>query len=58
VARVALAEPEPVESVKSRIRVACKASLAAYKVPAKVVIATDEIYTARYKKSRQAEPGR
>lgn len=58
VARVALAEPEPVDSVKSRIRVACKASLAAYKVPAKVVIATDAIYTARYKKSRQAEPGR
>lgn len=58
VARVALAEPEPLDSVKSRIRVACKASLAAYKVPAKVVIATDAIYTARYKKSRHAEPGR
>lgn len=56
VARVALAEPESVDSVKSRIRVACKASLAAYKVPAKVVIATDAIYTARYKKSRQATP--
>jgi acyl-CoA synthetase (AMP-forming)/AMP-acid ligase II len=58
VARVALAEPEAVDSVKSRIRLACKASLAAYKVPAKVVIATDAIYTARYKKSRQADPGR
>ncbi|MGE3853028.1 MAG: class I adenylate-forming enzyme family protein [Planctomycetota bacterium] len=56
VARVALVEPESVDSVKSRIRVACKASLAAYKVPAKVVIATDAIYTARYKKSRQAGP--
>lgn len=58
VARVALAEPEPADRVKSRIRVACKASLAAYKVPAKVVIATDAIYTARFKKSRQSEPGR
>jgi acyl-coenzyme A synthetase/AMP-(fatty) acid ligase len=57
VARVALAQPEPVESVKSRIRQACKARLAAFKVPAKVVIATDAIYTARYKKSRKAEPG-
>jgi acyl-coenzyme A synthetase/AMP-(fatty) acid ligase len=57
VARVALAQPEPVESVKSRIRQACKARLAAFKVPAKVVIASDAIYTARYKKSRKTEPG-
>jgi hypothetical protein len=46
-----------VESVKSRIRQACKARLAAFKVPAKVVIASDAIYTARYKKSRKTEPG-
>jgi len=57
VARVALAEPEPLDSLKSRIRVACKASLAAYKVPSKVLIATDNIYTHRHKKNRRSEPG-
>ncbi|MEQ1804152.1 MAG: long-chain fatty acid--CoA ligase [Burkholderiaceae bacterium] len=57
VARVALAEPEAVDSIKSRVRLACRAKLAAYKVPAKVVIAEDALYTARYKKSRQAQPG-
>jgi len=56
VARVALAEPETVDSLKSRIRVACKASLAAYKVPSKVLIATDPIYTHRHKKNRRYEP--
>lgn len=58
VARVVLAQPEPADSVKTRIRMACKASLAAYKVPAKVVISQDALYTARHKKSRQAEAGR
>ena len=58
VARVALAEPEAVDSVKSRVRLACKAKLAAYKVPSKVVISDDALYTARYKKSRQAPSGR
>ena len=55
VARVALAKPEPVDSLKARVRLACRAKLAAYKVPAKVVISEDALYTARYKKSRQAE---
>lgn len=58
VARVTLTEPESVDSVKSRVRIACKAKLAGFKVPAKVVISTDALYTARYKKSRQAEPGK
>lgn len=58
VARVALAEPESVESIKSRVRLACRQRLAAYKVPTRVVIAEDALYTARYKKSRQAEPAK
>ncbi|EGJ11388.1 MULTISPECIES: fatty acid--CoA ligase family protein [Rubrivivax] len=58
VARVVLAQPEPVDGVKSRIRQACRAALAAYKVPAKVVIATEPIHTARHKKSRRADPAR
>lgn len=55
VARVALAEPEALDCVKSLVRQACRAKLAAYKVPAKVVIAKDALYTARHKKSRHAE---
>ena len=56
VARVVLAEREPLESVKARIRSACKQQLAAYKVPARVVISEGSLYTARHKKSRQAAP--
>lgn len=56
VARVALAEPEPLESVKTRIRIACKARLLAYKMPAKVLISEGPLYSARHKKSRQADP--
>ena len=44
-------------TVKPRISVVHKASLAAYKVPANVVTATDATCTDRYKKSRRAEPG-
>ena len=54
VARVSLVEPEPVDSLKTRLRQACKARLAAYKVPAKVIVTADPLYSARYKKSRQA----
>jgi acyl-CoA synthetase (AMP-forming)/AMP-acid ligase II len=56
VAKIALAEPEPVESLKSRVRQACRERLAAYKVPARVVITDAALYTARYKKSRQVTP--
>lgn len=56
VARVALAEPESVDSIKSRVRIACKERLAPYKIPTRVVIAQEALYTARHKKSRQAEP--
>ncbi|MFZ4498307.1 MAG: class I adenylate-forming enzyme family protein [Burkholderiales bacterium] len=55
VARVALAEPEPADTLKARIRQACKARLAAFKVPTKVFVSEDSLYTARYKKSRKAE---
>ena len=54
VARVVLAEPEPADAVKARVRAACRAGLAAYKVPAKVVVAERSLYTARQKKSRRA----
>jgi len=52
VARVALAQPEAPDLLKTRIRAACRARLAAFKVPAKVLVAEDVLYTARLKKSR------
>jgi acyl-CoA synthetase (AMP-forming)/AMP-acid ligase II len=54
VAKVKLSEPEPLEEVKKRIRSACRELLTSYKVPAKVVISEDELYSSRQKKRRQA----
>ncbi len=54
VAKVILQSPEPVEDLKRRIRVACRAHLAAYKAPAKVVVTEDSFHTARQKKIRRA----
>jgi acyl-CoA synthetase (AMP-forming)/AMP-acid ligase II len=54
VAKVVTGEPESVATVKKRVRAACQAALAAYKVPAKVVLAEDSLYSARQKKSRRA----
>lgn len=54
VAKVVLREPEPVEDLKSRIRIACRASLAAFKAPAKVLITNESLHTARQKKIRHA----
>ena len=42
----------------TRVRIACKAKLAAFKVPAKVVIAQDALYTSRYKKIRHSQTDR
>lgn len=54
VARVVLAEPETPVSVKSRVRQACRTKMAPFKVPTKVLVADDALYTNRYKKSRKA----
>jgi acyl-CoA synthetase (AMP-forming)/AMP-acid ligase II len=54
VARVTTTEPEPVGSLKKRIRAACSQRLAAFKVPSKVVLADDALYSARHKKVRRA----
>jgi acyl-coenzyme A synthetase/AMP-(fatty) acid ligase len=56
VARVAVAEPEATDSLKARIRRACRESLAAYKIPTRVLVSNEPLYTARYKKSRQPGP--
>jgi acyl-CoA synthetase (AMP-forming)/AMP-acid ligase II len=54
VAKVSLLSPEPVEDLKRRIRAACRAHLAAYKAPAKVLITEESFHTARQKKIRRA----
>jgi acyl-CoA synthetase (AMP-forming)/AMP-acid ligase II len=53
VAKVRLAEPEPLDALRLRIRKVCLAKLSAYKVPAKVVVLEQDIYSARFKKMRR-----
>jgi acyl-CoA synthetase (AMP-forming)/AMP-acid ligase II len=53
VAKVELAQPEPLDALRLRIRKACLAKLATYKVPAKVIILEQNIYSARFKKIRR-----
>ena len=53
VARVALTVPEPLEALRLRVRKACQAKLAAYKVPAKVQLLEQDAYSARFKKLRK-----
>jgi acyl-CoA synthetase (AMP-forming)/AMP-acid ligase II len=53
VAKVELAQPEPLDALRLRIRKACLAKLAAYKVPAKVIMLEQNIYSARFKKIRR-----
>jgi len=53
VAKVVLERPEVLDSVKKRIRLACLAKLASFKVPAKVVLTEDILHSARQKKIRR-----
>lgn len=53
VAKIVLDAPEPVESVKKRVRQACLAKLAAFKVPAKVILAEGALHSVRQKKIRR-----
>lgn len=54
VARVTTREPESAAELKKRIRRACAGRLASFKVPAKVVLAEEPLYSARHKKIRAA----
>jgi len=53
VAKVRLHGPEPLDALRLRIRKACLAKLSGYKVPAKVSLLEQEIYSARFKKMRR-----
>jgi acyl-CoA synthetase (AMP-forming)/AMP-acid ligase II len=54
VATVVLDRPEPVADVKKRVRQACAAQLAAFKVPVKVVLTDGPLHSSRQKKIRRA----
>ena len=54
VAKVIVETPESADDLKRRIRAACRAHLAAYKAPAKVVVTEESLHTARQKKVRRA----
>ncbi len=53
VAKIVLDQPEAVENVKRRVRQACLAQLASFKVPAKVVLAEGVLHSTRQKKIRR-----
>lgn len=53
VARILLEHPETPESLKKRVRQACSQHLSSFKVPAKVVITTETLHSARQKKMRK-----
>ena len=52
VAKVVTRTPEPVASLKQRIRKVCLERLAPFKVPSKVLLAEDGLYSVRLKKVR------
>ena len=52
VAKVVLHDPEPHDALRLRLRKACLAKLTAFKVPVKVELLDQEIYSARFKKIR------
>ncbi len=56
VAKVALHTAEPLDALRLRIRKACLAKLTAFKVPSKVELLDQEIYSVRFKKLRRAAP--
>lgn len=53
VAKIVIKHPETIEMVKRRVRHACLAQLASYKVPVKVVLTEGVLHSARQKKIRR-----
>lgn len=52
-AYVATSEIEPLSELRARVRAACRARLADYKVPSKVLAMQADMYSARFKKIRR-----
>lgn len=55
VARVRLAHDEPLDALRARVRRACRDKLAAFKVPAKVELLAQDLYSPRFKKLRRPQ---
>jgi long-chain acyl-CoA synthetase len=55
VARVSLFEAEDSAALKKRVFAFCHERLARYKVPVKVELADDELFSPRFKKMRKPE---
>lgn len=53
VAYISLSDNEPLSELRARVRAACLAKLADYKVPAKVALMDVDMYSARFKKIRK-----
>ena len=53
VARVLLRQTEPLPALRLRLRQACLARLASFKVPVRVELLDQQIYSARFKKMRR-----
>jgi acyl-CoA synthetase (AMP-forming)/AMP-acid ligase II len=56
VAKIHLEKPEPANQLKKRIRQACVGHLTAFKIPGKVVVSTEPLYSIRQKKLRNPSP--
>lgn len=56
VAKVQLETPEPADQLKRRIRVACAGKLTAFKIPSKVIVSHEPLYSVRQKKLRTTLP--
>lgn len=54
VAKIVVNAPETIDSLKKRIRHACLAKLAQFKVPAKVVLVEGPLHNVRQKKNRRS----
>lgn len=54
VAKIMVNVPETIESLKKRVRHACLAKLAQFKIPAKVVLAEGPLHNVRQKKNRRS----
>ena len=57
VAYLNLKEPEPLDSVRRRVREGCRDLLPAFKIPARIEIVDEEQYSVRFKKNRLRRAG-
>jgi long-chain acyl-CoA synthetase len=53
VAHLRLVAHEPVPDLKARIRSHCQGRLAPFKIPARIVVSTEPLYGARFKRQRR-----